>query len=389
MRGRLLQLSLPAAAVVALCTGLALGLRPPSLAGASAASPPPVVGTKATVWLFPPGLATSTPCDPSTSWDLCTPACCNVWWLREDGWAAYTAQAATQGPLLLSILPSPNATVLVLFPLFLADPLHAGVGLSRLNTVIRDMAAAGLRVQLFVGRPEYYGRGRSADTHDVVHNATAFASFATLLGSTLALPAVRAAVHSVSVYWLSAFCAGRGASFCTPSDVAAFNSQLRSVVRDAGFLYAQHLDGTFWDGCWAQTPHCSNATAWDLGGYSPSSIAGADAYVGESWVQGSLVPAVRLLWGSGVGNASSTLLLNDVPNCDLPPFHPCATGSLPGDDGAWFGLLQSLGLGGTWGVWDAVDGGTLDGNGYGDLTNNGSGLTKKGALHRAAVLRGQ
>eukprot|EP01045_Picozoa_sp_COSAG04_P056696 COSAG04_NODE_26616_length_292_cov_2.404145_1_plen_41_part_10 len=34
----------------------------------------------------------------------------------------------------------------------------------------------------------------------------------------------------------------------------------------------------------------------------------------------------------------------------------------------WFGWLDQLGLGDTWGVWDFVDGGAGDVNGYGDVT---------------------
>ena len=52
----------------------------------------------------------------------------------------------------------------------------------------------------------------------------------------------------------------------------------------------------------------------------------------------------------------------------------------------WFGWLDQLGLGDTWGVWDFVDGGAGDVNGYGDVTNDGSALTAKGRLHRQRAL---
>ena len=50
------------------------------------------------------------------------------------------------------------------------------------------------------------------------------------------------------------------------------------------------------------------------------------------------------------------------------------------------GGLDQRGLGDTWGVWDFVDGGAGDVNGYGDVTNNGRALTAKGRLHRQRAL---
>lgn len=101
------------------------------------------------------------------------------------------------------------------------------------------------------------------------------------------------------------------------------------------------------------------------------------------------------------------LLLCDTPNCDLYPAQvrrgartvarisrssvprpphwqaPCSTGSLAGDTEAWWADLDALGLAShAWGVWDAVDGGAAQPNFYGDLANDGSGLTAKGVMHQ-------
>ena len=52
----------------------------------------------------------------------------------------------------------------------------------------------------------------------------------------------------------------------------------------------------------------------------------------------------------------------------------------------WFDDLDALGLGDTWGVWDLIDGGDGEENSYGDVQNDGTALTPKGALHRARAL---
>lgn len=70
---------------------------------------------------------------------------------------------------------------------------------------------------------------------------------------------------------------------------------------------------------------------------------------------GSLGGAVHVLLESQAVAAEDVLLLNDVPNCDIPSANKtCSTGSLPGDDASWFATLAKLGLNGTWGVWDFV-----------------------------------
>ena len=277
------------------------------------------------------------------------------------------------------------------------------MGLQRLHTVITNFVNAGFNasltansspssnVILFIGAPEYYGNGTSSQTQDIVHNSAAWQSFSRMVNATLTVPAVQSHVRFVSVYWMSAYCAARGASFCSEADITTFNTALQALVRAnsppaSSFAYLQHVDGPFWEGCW---PQPCNATAWKVGGYTPKSLQGADALLGESWVQGSLKGAVATLWTAtnNTFGTSNTLLLNDVPNCDLyPSTKPCSTGSLTNDDSVWFSWLQQMGLNGTWGVWDSFDGGLYDANYYGDCLNNGTGLTAKGALHRQAVL---
>ena len=84
--------------------------------------------------------------------------------------------------------------------------------------------------------------------------------------------------------------------------------------------------------------------------------------------------------------STTLLLLDDIPNCDLEPTHPCATGTLVGDIDMWTKDLVNCSLH-AWGVWAAVDGGTNDGNFYGDLNSNGTTLTIKGMLHRKRALQ--
>lgn len=76
-------------------------------------------------------------------------------------------------------------------------------------------------------------------------------------------------------------------------------------------------------------------------------------------------------------------MLNDVPNCDLDPRHPCSTGSVESDTATWFKWLDALQLSQTWGVWDFIDAGLNDVNDYGDVTADGKNLTTKGRLHAA------
>lgn len=69
-----------------------------------------------------------------------------------------------------------------------------------------------------------------------------------------------------------------------------------------------------------------NQSAWNYGGYTPDSIAGSDAIIAESWVQGSLVGGVNVLLARGVVSRAGLLLLDDTPNCDL---YPLQVGGVP------------------------------------------------------------
>jgi hypothetical protein len=368
-----------------------------------------VAAVRSSVWLHPPGLPLLQPCDTSLSADLG----CNSWWLRDDYWNIYLQQRATQWPLVLSSLggnasgtgaaasPSDRGvairgaatsgaiSVVVYFPLFLADPIHQGVALERLSAVINDVVGAGMVPFLFIGRPEFYGNGSGTETRDVVHdNAARTYMLQTLLAILSSSSTIKDNVPFVSLYWLSAayFCQNDA---CTEAQITGLNSAIASTVRNAGFKYLQHVDGPFWEGCWPQP--CSS---WNVNGYTPSSIAGADALFAESWVQGSLLGGVRTLIQRGIYSATSILLVNDVPNCDLySSSHPCSTGSLASDTSTWFGWLADAGLKGTWSVWAATDGdlqSATSGNGnfYGDLLTNGTGLTAKGQLHRQYAING-
>jgi hypothetical protein len=55
-------------------------------------------------------------------------------------------------------------------------------------------------------------------------------------------------------------------------------------------------------------------------GYSPTSLKNAhiDGLMGESWAMGSLAGALQVLLRSGAIGVRDVLMLNDVPNCDIP-----------------------------------------------------------------------
>jgi len=382
---------LAALAVLGAAAGAAASRRGGAAARPAAAAPPPppsFARTLATVWAQPTGLATSTPCDAAAPFDMCTAACCNSWWLRDDAWAVYEAARAKMWPLLRWGLGGGDDTALMLyFPAFLADASLAGAALARLATVVADCAALGgpAKVILLVGRPDFYGP-RGLARHDPVNNATARAHLTAALAAILAVPALRPpAVEWASVYWMGAAC--HAAAACSEAAVGDFTAALRAAVRAAtggALAYAQHIDGTFWDACWPQP-----CATWNYGGYSPRSLNNsADGIIAESWVQGSLAGGVRALLAGGVVTASTLLLVDDVPNCDLEPSHPCSTGSLAGDVAAWGATLADVGLQGTWAVWNSVDAGAADANFYGDVDRGGANLTAKGLLHRARALAG-
>ena len=343
-------------------------------------------GTLASVWQFPTALPTITPCDASLSFDLG----CNSFWLRADGWGTYTQQRATMWPLLRSSLgDQPGATVLLYFPLYLADPVHGGLALARLDAALADARAAGLATALFIGRPDYHSNGTAAESWNPILSAPARAYVLAQLAA-LVTPARAARLTSISLYWMGLACHAAGEGVCSEAAVRAYTlattAALRSAAGPTPPPILAHVDGMFWDACWPQP--CS---AWSYGGYSPSSLNGtADGLLGESWAMGSLVGAVNKLYALGVASNATLLLLDDTPNCDLQPSKPCSTGSLAGDIAAWGALLPRMGLGGTWGVWAGVDGGTAapPNNFYGDLVSDGTGLTAKGQLHRARALLG-
>lgn len=304
-----------------------------------------------------------------------------MWWLHDPAWTHYQASASSIWALFHSNLGhAAGATVILYVPAFVADPLFNGTGLARVNAVVADAAAAGLRVLLFVGRPEYQGDGTPFDTHDVVHDPASQAYLLARVRDLLSVPAVQQSVRFVSVYWmgLSSFCQNGG---CTETQIANYSQTIQATVHAAlpGALHVQHVDGPFWDACWPQP-----CATWNFNGYSPASLTGLDALFAESWVQGSLAGGVARLLAEGVVSNGTLLLCNDVPNCDLyPTTKPCATGSLASDTEAWFAILDAQGLGSTWAVWDFADGGDADPNYYGDVLNNGTGLTPKGRLHQA------
>lgn len=351
-----------------------------------------LTGTIASVWEYPTNLPTPTPCDPTLNFDLG----CNSFWLREDGWGTYLQQQATMWPLLRSNLGShPQSTVLLYFPLFLADPLHAGLALERLDQALSDARSAELATALFIGRPDYHGNGTSGSWNPVL-DATARSYVLDQLAALLT-PARASGLSFVSLYWMGLACHGAGQGVCSEAAVKdyllATTDAMRKASKSRGgglpLPVLNHVDGMFFDACWPQP--CA-LSSWSYGGYSPTSLNNtADGLLGESWAMGSLVGAVQDLYTLGITTSATTLLLDDTPNCDLQPTKPCSTGSLAGDIAVWGADLPKMGLMGTWGVWAAVDGGTEEGvsppNYYGDLLGNGTGLTAKGRLHKQRALQ--
>ena len=167
------------------------------LAFASSLPPFSVHGTIASVWEYPTNLPTPTPCDPTLSFDLG----CNSFWLREDGWGTYLQQAPTMWPLLLSNLGNhPKSTALIYFPLFLADPMHNGLALQRLDVALADARAAGLQTALFIGRPDYSGNGSSGSWNPVLN--TLARSYVLAQLSNILTPARASGLSFVSLYWM-------------------------------------------------------------------------------------------------------------------------------------------------------------------------------------------
>jgi hypothetical protein len=151
-------------------------------------------GTMASVWAIPTGLANSTPCDQTLSYDLG----CNSFWLRDSDWGVYISQRGTMWPLLRSNLGNtPGSTVLLYFPAFLADPKHAGVALGRFDIVLRDLSSIGLRVIPFIGRPDYFGSGNKNETSNPVLDSTALDYLVARIYDIVSRPIVRATASVV------------------------------------------------------------------------------------------------------------------------------------------------------------------------------------------------
>lgn len=304
---------------------------------------------------------------------------------NDTWWATYLKVRDADAAVLKRSLGDGTTapTAIVHFWGYLADPAVWGpTPLQRLDEVVRHFNASGIRTLLFIGDPEFGGRGTWDDTHDVVRNLTARRCLKANIVRALQMPVTSRVVAHVSVYWLggSSRCNGMGGlPKCSSSDIAGYNADLGDAIRGAGMHFLAHVDGPFWDGCWPQP--CST---WDVAGYGPASLnraAGVDGIMAESWTMGSLLGGARRLLSDGTAAADTLLLLNDVPNCDLDPAKKCSTGSVASDTAAWFAWLDELELT-SWGVWDLFDGGMGDENDYGDGLDDGTGLTSKGRLHR-------
>jgi hypothetical protein len=97
--------------------------------------------------------------------------------------------------LRLSLGTHANATAIVYFPAFLADPVHGGVPLARLDAVTTYMACNGVQPALLIGRPEFYGAGTFSNTRDVVHVPTNTAYLLSRVADILQLPAVQVSLR--------------------------------------------------------------------------------------------------------------------------------------------------------------------------------------------------
>eukprot|EP00041_Stephanoeca_diplocostata_P021564 m.503845 g.503845 ORF g.503845 m.503845 type:complete len:415 (+) comp21853_c0_seq18:89-1333(+) len=367
---------------------------------------PTVDKAVATVWINPSGLHAG-----ALAWRNVKG---NTFWGNASQWGTYLEVRDKDADMLLASLGHhPNSTAIIFFQAYLADiSTWTDAPLQRLNYAVQHFSVRGIKPLIFFGDPEFYGIGTWATTHDVVHNTTAQAYLLKNIRTVLALDAVQQYVDHASVYWLGAStrCTGgvnvdattvsplgggdwqvhgrdvqgSAPSICTEDDIAQYNTALRTTFASENVSFLAHVDGPFWNGC---TPQPCDPKKWIVSGYSPASLkrARVDGLLGESWTMGTLVDAVETLLAFGTVPAREVVLLNDVPNCDLQSTFKCSTGSVASDTAQWFQWWQQLGLG-AWGVWDFIDGGIGDSNGYGDvlLEANGSvSLTAKGRLHAA------
>lgn len=342
------------------------------------------------MWLAPTGMASWTGSSPGLPWDMGR----NPWWLHDANWTHWAGRVASDVALLRQSLGGGgNASAIVYFPAFLADVARWGAApLERLDSVVASLAAGGVRPQLLIGRPDVGASGEWLPSSDPVHDPAARAWLTARVRDVLALPAVQREVVFVSVYWMgaSSFCAQGGG--CSEAEVADYNAALADTVAAAGtrFRLLLHLDGMFQDACWPVP-----CASWDYHGYTPRSVNGSWGLLVESWVQGSLRPAIQRLYDEGVTSADRLLLLQDLRNCDQPGVPACVMGSVQADVDAWFDALRQLGLCSsdgsdgsaaqrTFGVWAFAD--VPPRNEFGDALANGTGLTAKGAANRAKAL---
>ena len=332
-------------------------------------TPTQVRGTKASVFILPSGAGAG-----ATNWSGKIKG--QSFWTNETLLAVWDQNHVADATMLKHSLGSDvEATAIIYFQGYLADVgVWGPMPVKRLADAVAAYKLVGIKSILFLGDPEFYGRGTWEQTHDIVRNATARAYFLGCVKKILAEPKLSFAF--VSSYWLGA---SSRCVTCTEVQIASLISDIQRVTNAANVTYLQHVDGPFWD-----------ANSDGVNGYSAKSLAAAQGVMGESWTQGDLRASVAAFLTAGGATTSTLLLLNDVPNCDdASQPKRCSTGSVENDTAAWFADLDALGVGNTWGVWDFCDGGIGDFNSYGDVTNDGTALTRKGTLHRARALQEQ
>lgn len=335
------------------------------------------------MWTGPAGLNDTTPCDKTLPSDLG----CNAWWRRDEAWAAYTrTRNATLAMMRFALAVDPhdvaatsataprsaaaaglctaasctdtraaNSTggVIVYFSAFLADPLHGGIPLARLATVVTDLFAAGMQVIILLGRPEFAGEGSWATAANPVNDAPRQALLLSYVRAVASLPAVRARVRFLSVYWmgLSSFCDNDA---CSTDAVAAYTSSIAATVKAAGgnltstsapgiaagqqrarprFGYLHHVDGPLWEAHYAAAAAAQAAgvplnTSWGMRGHGPQSLAaartGADGMLAECWLQGSLVAGVRSFGDIGGYRVASSPASAAAAAADASPTIPAS-----------------------------------------------------------------
>ncbi len=120
-------------------------------------------------------------------------------------------------------------------------------------------------------------------------------------------------------------------------------------------------------------------------GSSLKTYTTADGLFAESWTQGDLPKGIDTLLSRGYFTTDNMLIMNDTWNCYLPGEPPCVTSSIEEDNRICFEWIKMFGLK-CWSIWDFADGGPGERNPNGDVNNDGTGLTRKGEIHRAEAL---